>query len=211
MANILITAGPTREFLDPVRYLSNASSGRMAQALTGALLNLGHHVTVISGPVSVVYPKAATVVPVVSTQDMLDASLSHLLQMDGVIAVAAPCDFRPHTVARHKIKKVEEQDLTLQLTPTPDILAALTQARPEAWYIGFALETENGLQHAVEKKHRKRCDWILLNQASAIGAIDTRIQIIDHRDQPRTTLSGTKQEVARQIASEIQQHFLDFS
>lgn len=209
MANILITAGPTREFLDPVRYLSNASSGRMAQALTEALLNLGHQVTVVSGPVSIRYPDAATVIPVVSTQEMLDASLAHLQQADGVIAVAAPCDFRPHAVAPHKIKKVEQQDLTLQLTPTPDILAALTESRPEAWYIGFALETENGLQYAVEKKHRKRCNWILLNQATAIGSTDTRIQIIDHHDQPKGILSGSKHEVARQIANEIQQHFLD--
>lgn len=180
----------------------------MACALTQALINRHHQVTVISGPVNVDYPVQAHVVPVMTTQQMLDACLDHVSGCDGVIAVAAPCDFRPQTYAEQKIKKVDDQPLTLHLQPTPDILAALQRANPDAWSIGFALETQNGLQHAVEKKHRKGCDWILLNQASAIGSADTRIQIIDHRDQPREPVWGSKANVAEEIVRQLQAHFM---
>ena len=208
MAHILITAGPTREFLDPVRYLSNASSGTMACALAQAWLARGHQVTIVTGPVSIQYPPAATVVPVVTTQEMLNASVLALPECDGVMAVAAPCDFRPAAFSDQKIKKQDDQGLTLQLLPTPDILAALTAQKPQAWFVGFALETENGLAHAIAKKKKKGCDWILLNQASAIGSSDTTIQIIDHRDQAHSPISGDKFGVAVRLVELLEQHFV---
>lgn len=208
MAHILITAGPTREFLDPVRYLSNASTGRMAAALATALLESGQQVTIISGPVQISYPDQATVVAVTTTQEMLDRCLEHLPEADGVIAVAAPCDYRPKEIAAQKIKKIDDQPLVLTLQPTPDILAALTQAKPSAWYIGFALETENGIPHAIAKKKKKNCDWILLNQASAIGAKDTSIQIVDHLDQVSDAIQGSKTAVATEIVSRVCDHFI---
>jgi len=95
MARILITSGPTRQYLDPVRYLTNASSGRMGRALTEAALSLGHEVVVISGPVEVTYPDAACVVSVVSTEEMLVAAREEFEKCDGLIGAAAPCDYRP--------------------------------------------------------------------------------------------------------------------
>src|SRR6266850_1648564 len=105
LARILITSGPTRQYLDPVRYLTNASSGRMGKALAEAALALGHRVTVISGPVEVAYPAAARVVPVVSTEEMLEAARAEFAKCDGLIGVAAPCDYRPVKVEPHKIAK----------------------------------------------------------------------------------------------------------
>src|SRR5215468_10746867 len=99
MARILITSGPTRQYLDPVRYLTNASSGRMGQALAQAAIDRGHTVTIVSGPVEIAYPVAARVIPVVSTEEMLEAAAAEFDGCDGLIGVAAPCDYRPVRVA----------------------------------------------------------------------------------------------------------------
>ncbi len=120
MPRILITSGPTRQYLDPVRYLTNASSGRMGEALATAAVDAGHEVVVVSGPVDVAYPPAAEVVPVVSTEEMLEACLDVFPTCDGLIAVAAPCDYRPMVVAPHKIRKTGEP-LQLHLVETPDV------------------------------------------------------------------------------------------
>ena len=108
MSRILITSGPTRQYLDPVRYLTNASSGRMGAALAAAAIEAGHEVVIVSGPVEVTYPAGADVMPVVSTEDMLAACLKAFPACDGLIAVAAPCDYRPLAVAEQKIRKSGE-------------------------------------------------------------------------------------------------------
>ena len=137
MARILITSGPTRQYLDPVRYLSNASSGRMGCALATAALAAGHEVVVVSGPVSADYPAAAEVITVVTTEEMLAASVKHFPKCDGVIGVAAPCDFSPTVVAAEKIKK-NDGNLTLELVATPDIMEALGKLKQEhQWSVGF--------------------------------------------------------------------------
>ena len=105
MSRILITSGPTRQYLDPVRYLSNGSSGLMGKALAEAVLAAGHEAVIVSGPVEVRYPSAARVVPVVSTEEMLAACLDVFPQCAGLIAAAAPCDYRPRVVAAEKIRK----------------------------------------------------------------------------------------------------------
>ena len=148
MAHILITAGPTRAYLDDVRYLTNASSGRMAAALARAALAAGHRVTIVSGPVSVRYPQAARVIPVVTTSDMLEASLPLLPKVDGVIATAAPCDFEPNTRATGKLPR--QDGLTLELRPTRDVIATLArQAAPAQWLVAFALERVWWLRHTT--------------------------------------------------------------
>ncbi len=124
MARILITSGPTRQYLDPVRFLSNASSGRMGQALAAAALARGHGVTVVSGPVEVDYPAGADVISVVTTDEMLAAAKDVFAQCDGLIGVAAPCDYRPVRVQDQKIAKTG-QPLVLHLIETPDIVATL--------------------------------------------------------------------------------------
>src|SRR5687767_10559120 len=108
MARILITSGPTRQYLDPVRFLTNASSGRMGRALALAAIQLGHDVVVVSGPVNVAYPSPAKVVPVVTTDDLLDACRREFPECDGLIAAAAPCDYRPVRVESKKIAKTGE-------------------------------------------------------------------------------------------------------
>ena len=155
MAHILITSGPTRQYLDPVRFLSNASSGRMGCALAEAALAAGHRVTVVSGPVEVEYPSAAEVIPVVSTDEMLVAAKHAFARCDGLIGVAAPCDYRPVRVHDQKITKTG-QPLVLHLIETPDIVATLgMHKRPDQWVVGFALETEDHRFRAIRKLEQK--------------------------------------------------------
>ena len=106
MAKLLITSGPTRQYLDPVRYLTNASSGRMGSALADAALKAGHDVVVVSGPVDIAYPEGARIVPVVSTEEMLEAAMREFQQCDGMIGAAAPCDYRPVKVAPDKLRRL---------------------------------------------------------------------------------------------------------
>ena len=128
MARILLTSGPTRQYLDPVRYLSNGSSGRMGKALAEAALEAGHEVVIVSGPVEVRYPQAARVLPVISTEEMLEACLSVFPECDGLIAAAAPCDYRPKVVASEKIRKTGGT-LDVQFVETPDIVARLGRSQ----------------------------------------------------------------------------------
>ena len=131
MSRILITSGPTRQYLDPVRYLTNASSGRMGAALAAAAIEAGHQVVVVSGPVEVAYPAEAEVISVVSTEEMLAACRKVFPTCDGLIAVAAPCDYRPVAVATQKIRKTGGP-LRLELVETPDVVAELAAQRKVA-------------------------------------------------------------------------------
>src|SRR5579871_1815155 len=154
MARLLITSGPTREALDPVRYLTNASSGRMGQALAAAALEAGHSVIVVSGPVGIEYPAAAEVIKVISTAEMLAVCRRVFPACDGVVGVAAPCDFQPVVVQPQKIRKTGGP-LQIELRETPDILATLAaQRRPGQWLVGFALETNDQHLSALAKLQR---------------------------------------------------------
>jgi len=196
MAHILITAGPTRAYLDDVRYLTNASSGRMAAALARAALAAGHQVTIVSGPVSVRYPQAARVIPVVTTTDMLEASLPLLSEVDGVIATAAPCDFEPITRATGKLPR--QDGLTLELRPTRDVIATLArQAAPAQWLVAFALEPDGNSDRALQKIDAKRCDLIVLNDLTALDTTTTAVTVYDRRHERIGSKAGTKQTVAR--------------
>src|SRR4051794_4629561 len=143
MARILITSGPTRQYLDPVRYLTNASSGRMGRALAEAALELGHEVLIVSGPVAIDYPAGAKIRQIVSTDDLLTVCQELFPACDGVIGAAAPCDYRPVRVEERKIAKTG-QPMLLNLVETPDVMATLgASKRPEQWLVGFALETDD--------------------------------------------------------------------
>ena len=198
MARILITSGPTREYLDPVRYLTNGSSGRMGAALALAAIELGHEVVIISGPVSVEYPEEATVVPVLTTGEMLEAAQEWFPRCDGLIGAAAPCDFRPEAVSEQKLKKIG-RDLTLKFVETPDILAILGEMKTKQWMIAFALETEAGHARALEKLRRKRCDLIVLNSPAAIDAEVTKLEVLGSSGGVLEEVAGTKAEAARRI------------
>lgn len=196
MATILLTAGPTRAYLDDVRFLTNASSGRMAAALAEAALAAGHDVVIVSGPVQLAYPAAARVVPVVTTGEMLDAALAELPAVDGVIATAAPCDFEP---VRRRAGKIPRQGdgLTLELTPTPDVIAALAhRGTAGQWFVAFALEPGGDPRRAFEKIEAKRCDLIVVNDVQSLEGQTTAVTVYDRSRASVGSRAGTKRDVA---------------
>jgi phosphopantothenoylcysteine decarboxylase/phosphopantothenate--cysteine ligase len=202
MARILITSGPTRQYLDPVRYLTTASIGRMGRALAEAAIAAGHEVVIVSGPVEVTYPTAARVVPVVSTEEMLDAARREFPACDGVIGVAAPCDYRPVRVEEQKIAKTGEP-LHLHLIETPDILTTLGQDRTAAgskqWLVGFALETDDRRYRALVKLQKKNCDLVVSNGPEAMNSTMNDVEILDRNGETAATFRGEKDDVARKI------------
>ena len=210
MARVLITSGPTRQYLDPVRYLTNASSGRMGSALAEAMLAAGHEVVVVSGPVEIAYPPAAEVASVVSTEEMLLACRELFPACDGLVGVAAPCDYRPVRVAEGKIQKTG-QPLELHLIETPDVVATLgAEKRPGQWLVGFALETDDQRLRALAKLEKKSCDLMVLNGPQAMNALTTEVELLDKQGQVVASFSGSKEEVARGIVEVIQRRLIQF-
>lgn len=207
MARILITSGPTRQYLDPVRYLTNASSGRMGAALALAALELGHEVVVVSGPVEIGYPPAAEVVPVISTEEMLEACRKVFENCDGMIGAAAPCDYRPVHVEANKIAKTGEP-LQLHLIETDDVVATLGAGKGYRWVVGFALETEDHRLRALAKLERKHCDLIVSNGVEAMQALDNQVEILNPAGTILKQVSGSKVEVAREILAVIQERLI---
>ncbi len=204
MARILITSGPTRQYLDPVRYLTNASSGRMGRALALASLELGHDVVMISGPVDVEYPDAVEVVWVVSTEEMLEAADRVFPTCDGLIGAAAPCDYRPVRIQSQKIAKTGEP-LQLKLIETPDVVASMgSKKKPGQWLVGFALETEDQRLRALVKAEKKSCDLMVLNGPQAMHSLDNEVEILNRRGDVVDSLAGSKEEVARGILRVVQ-------
>ena len=163
--HFLITAGPTREPLDPVRYLSNRSSGKMGYAIAAAAIAAGHNITLISGPTSLPAPQGARILQITTAQEMHDAVMAALPLAQVAIFAAAVADYRPVQVAAQKIKKHGET-LTLTLERTPDILGSTRAAGFTGVLVGFAAETENLLEHASDKLRRKGCDLIVANDVS---------------------------------------------
>jgi len=204
---ILITSGPTRQYLDPVRYLTNASSGRMGSALAEACLAAGHEALVVSGPVDVAYPAAVEVVPVISTEEMLEACLDAFPTCDGLIGAAAPCDYRPIRVAPHKLAKTGGA-LKLHLVETPDVVALCGAIKEHQWIVAFALETQDQRMWALQKLERKSADLIVLNGPGAIQTSQTEIEIIDRRGKILAALSGSKRTVAEGILRVVHQRLI---
>jgi phosphopantothenoylcysteine decarboxylase/phosphopantothenate--cysteine ligase len=196
MARILITSGPTRQYLDPVRYLTNGSSGRMGKALAEAALALGHEVIIISGPVAIEYPSKAELVSIISTEELLEAAERLFPTCDGVIAAAAPCDYRPHRVESQKIAKTGAA-ITLQLVETPDVIATLGRGRrSHQWMVGFALETEDQRFRALTKLERKSCDFMVLNGPEAMESAENSVELIAPSGEVVEAFQGSKRDVA---------------
>ena len=208
MSHILITSGPTRQYLDPVRYLTNASSGRMGAALANAALALDHEVTIVSGPVEVNYPSAANVIPVVSTEEMLAAAREAFDSADGLIGAAAPCDYRPVRVEDSKIAKTGEP-LQLHLIETDDVVATLGAEKGNRWVVGFALETEDHRLRALAKLERKHCDLMVSNGVEAMNSEENTVEILDPSGEVLASSSGSKLDVARDILATIQQRLIE--
>jgi phosphopantothenoylcysteine decarboxylase/phosphopantothenate--cysteine ligase len=209
VARILITSGPTRQFLDPVRYITNASSGRMGAALAEAALALGHEVVIISGPVAVDYPAAAEVVAVVTTDEMLAAAVHAFADCDGAIGAAAPCDYMPRVVHTQKISKTGGP-LTVELIETPDVVATLGQnKRADQWVVGFALETTDQRFRATVKLERKHCDLMVSNGPAAIDASDNEVELLSPAGAVLASIVGSKENVATQLLQQITDRLVD--
>ena len=204
----LITAGPTREPIDPVRYLSNHSSGKQGYAIASALADLGADVTLISGPVSIRPPGNVTLVKVETALEMLGACEA-ALPSDIFVSVAAVADWRPASCGDVKIKKNGDAPAPLKLEENPDILKTLstTKKRPNL-VIGFAAETNDVIKHATAKRLRKTCDWIVANDVSGDvmgGDHNKMILVTDDGVDEWPRLS--KADSAKRLAAKIAEHF----
>jgi phosphopantothenoylcysteine decarboxylase / phosphopantothenate---cysteine ligase len=201
---VLITAGPTREKIDPVRYLTNRSSGRMGYALAEAALRRGARVLLVSGPSSLTPTAAAEVTRVESAEEMRDAALQLLPQSSIVIMTAAVSDYRARTASAQKIKR--KGPLTLDLEATPDILKEISSRKGSQIIVGFAAETENALENARQKLVAKNLDAIVVNDVSREGIgfdSDRNAVTIITRDEVIDVPETTKLQVAQQVLDQI--------
>jgi phosphopantothenoylcysteine decarboxylase/phosphopantothenate--cysteine ligase len=205
---VVITAGPTREALDPVRYISNHSSGKMGYALAQAASEAGAEVVLISGPVNLACPDRCQLVAAVSAKDMLDASLEAAADADIFIAAAAVADYRAKTVAQHKIKK-QDDGISLHLEKNPDIVSAVVEANNSLFVLGFAAETENVEAYARDKLKRKKLSAIIANDVSrgdvGFNADDNEACWID-ADSSTVFSKRSKTQLARDIIEHMVNH-----
>lgn len=202
---ILITAGPTREYLDDVRYLSNASSGQMGYALARSAIQAGHEVALVSGPVTLSPPEGCEIYQVETTDEMFAQCQKLFPDCHGVIGTAAVCDYRIKTRKAGKIAKTGEA-ITLELVETIDVLAELGTQKVDRWVMGFALESQDARFNAVRKLYSKKCDAIVLNGVSAIGSTQNYVEVIDQSQETVATYSGEKFKVADSLIAWIQEH-----
>ena len=203
---ILVTAGPTREALDPVRYLTNFSTGKMGYAIAKAAALRGASVTLVTGKTEIKKPSFVKVIEVESAADMFEAVTKEAREQDAVIKAAAVADYRPKEVNTEKTKK-KDGDLTLSLERTEDILKWLGEHKTKGQFLcGFSMETENMLENSREKLNRKKIDMIVANNLKVEGAgfgTDTNVVTIITKDREIALEKMTKEEVAHRLLSEI--------
>ena len=196
---VLITAGPTREYLDTVRYISNPSSGKMGYALAAAAAAKGHDVTLISGPVSLPPPAGVRTIHVISAAQMAQAARSLWPRHDAAIMTAAVCDYRPAKRLHRKMAK-SAKPLILKLVATEDIARSLGAAkRPGQVLVGFAMEDHAGRSHAEAKLRRKNCDAIVLNRPADAGSDDIKVEVLVAGRTWATWRRGRKQRIATRL------------
>ena len=205
--SVLVTAGPTQERLDPVRFITNRSSGKMGYAIAAAAAARGASVTLVTGPTSLPIPQGVNAVRILSTQELYDQMLALCPKMDVVIQAAAPADFTPETVADQKIKKQGNEPLVIRLTQTPDVAAAVGKTKKEGQtLVGFAAETNDVLQNAQKKLAKKNLDLIVANDVTAPGAgfdVDTNIVTFVTQDGLEKLPKMKKAEVADALLDRI--------
>jgi phosphopantothenoylcysteine decarboxylase/phosphopantothenate--cysteine ligase len=204
--SLLVTAGPTREALDPVRFLTNHSTGKMGYAIAKAAANRGARVTLVSGPVNLKTPLGVERVDISSAAEMAEAVLSRAEEQDIIIKSAAVADYRPAQVADNKIKK-KEGELSIELERTQDILATLgAQKKPGQFICGFSMETENLLANSTAKLDKKNVDMMVANNVKVEGAgfgVDTNVVTLITREGAQELPLMTKEEVANRLLDEI--------
>lgn len=203
---VLVTAGPTQEAIDPVRYITNHSTGKMGYAIAEAAARRGAEVTLVSGPVALAAPLGVKLVPVVSARDMFEAVTAVSAEQDAVIKAAAVADYRPAQVASEKMKK-KDGDTSIELERTDDILAWLGAHRvPGQVLCGFSMETEHMLENSRAKLEKKKIDMIVANNLKVAGAgfgTDTNVVTIITRDGICELEKMTKSEVAHELLNRI--------
>lgn len=200
--NLVITGGPTREAIDPVRFLSNHSSGKMAYALAAVAAELGARVTLVSGPVALPTPPGVQRIDVISAADMHREVLAHIAGADVFIGVAAVADYRPEAVAQTKIKKDADR-LELTLVRNPDIISEVAALPTRPMVVGFAAETDNLLSNARDKLQRKKLDLLFANDATTTFNSDaTAVTLVDS-DGDEALPAGSKTAVARLMLERI--------
>ena len=207
--NILITLGGTKESIDPVRFISNHSSGKMGMALAHACIQAGAKTTLIVGSISVDIEKRAEIIHVVSADDMYKAVMKKIKSQDLFISCAAVADFKPKTTNKHKIKK-NENLMAIELTENKDILASVCQLEKKPICIGFAAETENHIENAKIKLEKKMCDAIVLNDVSKVGiglnSNDNEVHLIT-KDKIEKIEKNNKQIIAEKIIDKLANNF----
>lgn len=200
---VMVTAGPSREALDPVRYISNRSSGKMGYAIAQAAQKRGAEVTLLSGPVAIEAPQGVKLVPFTTTQELLDRASELAREQDLLIQAAAPADYRAKEVAPQKIKKQGGEPMTFTLVENPDVAATLGKAKRSGQvFVGFAAETNDVLAHAKGKLARKNLDMIVANDVTRPGAgfdVDTNIVTLITKDGQEALPMMSKAEVAQRI------------
>jgi len=208
---ILITAGPTYEAIDPVRFIGNHSSGKMGFDIAQAAANLGAEVTLVTGPTHLqIKNTSINLIRVTSAEEMYQACHKYFAQVDVAIAAAAVADYRPKNVATQKIKK-NDTSFTIELEKTKDILASLGQIKKKQFLIGFALETENEIEHAKQKIQKKNLDLIVLNSLNDLGAgfgkPTNKVTFIDKNFNIDPQELKSKEAVAEDIVTKIVNHY----
>ncbi len=205
---VVVTAGPTHEAIDPVRYIANGSSGKMGYALAEAAREAGANVLLISGPVSLPVPRHVDCQAVVSAQEMHEAVMRNMADCDIFLAVAAVADYRCQTVSSSKLHK-ENDVMTLTLQRNPDVVADVVKLGKKPFVVGFAAETENVLEQARAKRQRKNMDMIIANQVGGgkgIGSDDNEVTVISTRAET-PILSMPKPQLARKLISMISDEY----
>ncbi|MFZ2315290.1 MAG: bifunctional phosphopantothenoylcysteine decarboxylase/phosphopantothenate--cysteine ligase CoaBC [Gammaproteobacteria bacterium] len=205
---VLVTAGPTHEAIDPVRYITNGSSGKMGYALAEAAREAGADVTLVSGPVNLPPPARLEAISVVTAQEMYDIVMKKVSEYDIFLAVAAVGDYRSETIATHKIHK-DEDVMQLALTKNPDIAASVGQLANKPFIVGFAAETEQVTEQAARKRERKKMDMIIANRVGnglGMGSDENTVTVIDATSET-TLLPATKTKLARQLIAMIADQF----
>jgi phosphopantothenoylcysteine decarboxylase/phosphopantothenate--cysteine ligase len=196
--HILVTAGPTREYFDTVRFISNPSSGRMGYCIAAEAVARGHDVDLVTGPVELPPPGGASVRRVVSAEEMFRACDELFVKCHALVMTAAVCDYRPSRKIDHKLKK-QHRIRSIHLKPTEDILAHLGKIKGDRTVVGFAMEDHNHRMHAESKLRRKRCDAMVLNGIDNVGSDRATIDILCAERGWLPTVSGTKGEMAARV------------
>ena len=207
---VVITAGPTREAIDPVRYISNHSSGKMGYAIAQSAVDAGAKVILVSGPTALACPDRVTRVDVTSAEEMHQATLSQIDSCDIFIASAAVADFRPVTIAEQKMKKTDKETMTIEMVKNPDIVAAVAAVENKPFVVGFAAETNNILNYARDKMQRKNLNMIIANDVSdsAIGFnTDHNAVTILTKDDECVLPEASKSQLAKTIVQTIATHY----